>query len=395
MPSSEVPLPTFLIIGAQKSGTRWLRVNLGQHPDVYAAPTETMFFHSPERFEVLGLDWYRDQFWGWEGQPIVGEATPGYMMWRHRPRRVAERIAQVVPDVRLIAILRNPVDRAQSALVHSVTFGKLPPDSNLLEAISQRPPEHDPLGLVSGGWYAASLKPYRQLFGDQLLVLLHDDIQADPARVYRRALVHIGADLDFVPSDLEEVLFSNQRPRPSESSEGADGRRELSEEERQRVFAYFRADVEKLEPMIGRDLSMWDPGGSYSVEFSIDPWKERAGRGAAGTPIDVVRCYEQTADWTELLVDNVSASQYALPTPCVDWNVRDLLNRIVSLPSMSGRSYGTSLLFRASMTGSRRQLSRHITMWLASRVPCAHETGADLPVKLVSVADWDQSMHPA
>src|SRR5215218_7996379 len=193
MPSSEVPLPTFLIIGAQKSATRWLRVNAGRHPDVFTAPSETQFFHSPTRFESLGLEWYREQFSGWAGEPIVGEATPGYMMWRHRPRSVAERIAQVVPDVRLIAILRNPVDRAQSALIHSETSGKLPPNSNLLEVISQRPPEHDPLGLVSGGWYSASLKPYRQIFGDQLLVLLYDDIQTDPARVYLRALVHIGA----------------------------------------------------------------------------------------------------------------------------------------------------------------------------------------------------------
>ena len=76
-------------------------------------------------------------------------------------------------------------------------------------------------GLVAGGWYAASLKRYRQLFGDQLLVLLHDDVTADPGRVYRRALVHIGADLDFVPTDLESVLFSNQRPRGSGSTDEA------------------------------------------------------------------------------------------------------------------------------------------------------------------------------
>jgi hypothetical protein len=90
MPSSEVPLPAFIIIGAQKSGTRWLRINLGKHPEVYAAPTETQFFHSPARVEMLGLDWYRAQFSGWAGESILGEATPGYMMWRHRPRRVAE-----------------------------------------------------------------------------------------------------------------------------------------------------------------------------------------------------------------------------------------------------------------------------------------------------------------
>jgi uncharacterized protein (TIGR03086 family) len=166
-------------------------------------------------------------------------------------------------------------------------------------------------------------------------VVLHDDVTADPGRVYRRALVHIGADLDFAPTDLEAVLFSNQRPRGSGSSDVADAPLDLSEEERRRVFAYFRADVRALEPMIGRDLSRWDPGGAYSVELSIDPWKERLHGGARQRTIDVVHCYKQTADWTELLVSNVSASQYALPTPDADWKVRDLLNQIVWLPSMS------------------------------------------------------------
>ena len=312
MPSSEVPLPTFLIIGAQKSGTRWLRINLGKHPEVYTAPSETQFFHSPGHVRDARSRLVPAQFPGWAGESIVGEATPGYMMWRHRPRRVAERIAAAVPDARLIAILRNPVDRAQSALIHHEQQGEIPPKSSLLEVIGQRPPENDSLGLVAGGWYAASLKPYRQLFGDQLLVVLHDDVMADPGRVYLRSLVHIGADVDFVPSDLETVLFSSQRLRGSGSSEASDGRRELSEEERQRVFAYFRSDVRALESMIDRDLSSWDPGGSYSVELAIDPWNERSRLGTRRIPIDLVRCYEQTADWTELLMDAVTVEQHGL-----------------------------------------------------------------------------------
>src|ERR687892_2927024 len=149
--SRQPPLPTFLIIGAQKSATRWLRYNLGLHPEVYVAPVELEFFNKKSRFRK-GVGWYRKQFagralrdihpsqtrrrkrrvwrparvwWldrklGWEGQPIVGEATPGYMMWRHDARAVARRIKKIAPDVRLIAVLRNPVDRANSAMVHHI-----------------------------------------------------------------------------------------------------------------------------------------------------------------------------------------------------------------------------------------------------------------------------------
>jgi uncharacterized protein (TIGR03086 family) len=346
MSSSEVPLPAFLIIGAQKSGTRWLRVNLGSHPDVYAAPHETQFFHSSVRFASLGLDWYRAQFPGWVDEPIVGEATPGYMMWRHRPRRVAQRIAEVVPDARLIAILRNPVDRAYSAMVHFEKRGKgrgtrrararlLPAGSSLLEVVRQRPPERDPLCLVAGGWYAASLRPYQQLFGDQLLVLLHDDLTDNPRRVYKQALQHIGAAPDFLPSDLGTVLFSNQQPNVADSDEASNGTMELSIDERQQLFAYFRDDVRTLEEMIGRDLSEWDPGGTYSVSLEVDPWKEPPRRRPRRPTIDVVRCYEEAASWIEGIVRAVSSEQYTLPTPCAKWNVHDLLTRIIWLPYLS------------------------------------------------------------
>src|SRR5262245_12635623 len=114
-PRVDPPLPTFLIIGAQKSATRWLRTNLGLHPDVYAVDEELWFFNDiNHRFTKRGLPWYRAQYDGWSGEPLLGEATPGYMMLRHDPALVAERIGEVVPDVRLIAVLRNPVDRAQS-----------------------------------------------------------------------------------------------------------------------------------------------------------------------------------------------------------------------------------------------------------------------------------------
>jgi uncharacterized protein (TIGR03086 family) len=335
MPGSESPLPTFLIIGAQKSGTRWLRVNLGRHPDVYTAPLEIMFFHSPERFEAGGLEWYRAQFSGWAGEPIVGEATPGYMMWRHRPRRVARRIAEVVPEARIIAILRNPVDRAQSAIAHFVSRGQLPSDSNLLELIRRTPPERDTFGLVAGGWYAASLKPYRELFGDRLLVLLHDDITDDPRCVYERALAHIGASPDFAPSDLETVLFSTRRSDSGESTESRNGRRDLSTEERQQLYAYFRDDVRVLEKMIGRDLSGWDPGGTYSVRLSVDPWKEPTPRGPRRGTVDVIDCYRRAASWIEGHIRAVSPEQHSLPTPCAEWDVHDLLNRLISLPHVS------------------------------------------------------------
>lgn len=249
-----LPLPTFLIIGAQKSATRWLRLNLGHHPDVFAARAELEFFNNANQYRDRGTEWYRAQFEGWNGERIVGEATPGYMFWRHRPAVVAERIDETLPDVRLLATLRNPIDRAQSAMIHHIEGGSLPSDSVLVDVVKQRPPDSDHLGIIAGGWYAASLEPYQERFGDRLLVLVHDDIDEDPRGAYDAALEHVGAAPDFVPPELERIRFSYQQ-FPSQEP----GRQRLTLDERRQIWEYFADDVSKLEKMIGRDLSLWEP----------------------------------------------------------------------------------------------------------------------------------------
>jgi hypothetical protein len=248
------PLPTFLIIGAQKSATRWLRLNLGLHPSVFTAARELEFFNNGDRYRELGPAWYREQFAGWDGEAIVGEATPGYMFWRHRPLVVSERIDETLPGVELIATLRNPIDRAQSAMIHHMERGKVPSDSTLLDLVRATPADKDKLGIISGGWYGESLEPFRARFGDRLLVVLHDDVDDDPRGVYDDALRHIGASPDFVPPEFERVRFSHQQRASSEP-----GRRPLTLDERRELWAFFADDVAKLERMLGRDLSMWDP----------------------------------------------------------------------------------------------------------------------------------------
>jgi sulfotransferase family protein len=246
------PLPRFVIIGAQKSGTRWLRQNLGKHPEIFAAPTELEFFNRRGRFR-LGVDWYQTQFSEWSGEPIMGEATPGYMMFRNRPWAIAKRIASALPDVRLIAILRNPVDRANSAMVHHILRERLPPTSTLVELARQTPPDEDRLGLITGGWYGASLATYVRIFGDRLLVVLHDDAQSDPGGVYDAAIRHVGASPGFVPSGLDQVVFSNQE------RDSGRHRRPVAPEDRRELYAYFRDDITKLERLLDRDLSIWSP----------------------------------------------------------------------------------------------------------------------------------------
>jgi Sulfotransferase domain len=251
MTQARPPLPTFIIIGAQKSATRWLRQNLGRHPDIFTAPHELKYFNHPARVDALGPEWYRAQFEGWSGEPVTGEATPGYMMLGHGPVEVAKRIRVTVPDARLIALLRNPVDRACSAFVHHQRQARIHPRARLLDTVRRCQPEDDWMGIVTGGWYATSLQPFLELFGDEVLVLLHDAVALDPRDVFEQALRHVGASPTFVPPALDEVVFSNQEGNGPASA--------LSAAERWELFEYFRAETDRLEVLLKRDLSMWRP----------------------------------------------------------------------------------------------------------------------------------------
>jgi hypothetical protein len=245
-------------------------VNLGKHPQIYTATEECQYFSNELFFRGRTISRYRRMFDGWSGEPYVGEATPGYMMWRHHPDTVARRIQSVVPDVRLLAILRNPVDRAQSAMIHHMKRGRVAPDTRLVGLVREIPPERHRLGFIAGGWYAASLAPYRERFGDQLLIQLHDDIREHGVELYQQACAHVGTSQDFVPPELAEVRFSNQAKSKSDQVP-------LTLEERCELYEYFRDDIAQLAEMIGRDLSIWDPEVSAAAAA---PAAAPRGRGA-------------------------------------------------------------------------------------------------------------------
>src|SRR5436309_16134274 len=107
-------LPDFIVIGAQKSGTGSLYAYLNGHPDVAGARVKEV--HYFDLHYHRGVDWYLDQFPDEAAaRPrCTGEASPYYLFHPHAPRRAFD----LVPDARLIALLRDPVDRAISHYHH-------------------------------------------------------------------------------------------------------------------------------------------------------------------------------------------------------------------------------------------------------------------------------------
>ncbi len=256
-------LPTFVVAGVAGCGSRWLRFNLNEHPDIYLPPFPLDFFadgvpvfEGPpfgdgRRTPREGVRWYRHQFMVPEELPCVGDASPAYLAGLNDPRTVAERIDEVLPEAPVVVLIRHPLDRLEAVALDQARRGRLDPEANLFELVRDDDPVVEDLDLVRGGLYAWNLVPFLELLGDRVLIVMHEDVLADPAGAYLRVLDHIGADPDFVPDGLERPVFSDppvEAPRP------------LSEAERRQLYGLFREDVEELDALLGRSLRHWDPG---------------------------------------------------------------------------------------------------------------------------------------
>jgi hypothetical protein len=179
--------PDFVGVGAQKAGTSWWCAAIEAHPGVRrvpGAPKECHYFDrlDPATFSQREVDRYHRLFPRPSGA-ISGEWTPGYMHQPHTPAL----LGQAVPDARLIAMLRDPIDRYRSALTIADTE-RLRPGTVADEAFER-------------GLYFRQLSRLLEHFDrEQLLVLQYERCRAEPERELRRTFEFLGlGDVGFVP----------------------------------------------------------------------------------------------------------------------------------------------------------------------------------------------------
>lgn len=197
-------LPNFLIIGAQKAGTTWLANQLRQHPDVFMCPNEIHFFDKSYNYEK-GASWYTEHFRGAKSQKAVGEKTPDYL-WANGEgveghlSTVHCHIHELLPDVRLIVVLRNPVNRAVSAVNHIIGSGRVPPqysaDQLLVGRYKHLVQGH---GVLAYGRYHEQIQAFLTLFKrEQLLVLIfEEDVIESPAQGLQKVCRFLEIDPNF------------------------------------------------------------------------------------------------------------------------------------------------------------------------------------------------------
>lgn len=199
-------LPTFLIVGAMKAGTTSLFRHLGTHPDVSISATkETNFFLGRHEYE-RGLDWYRDQFDS--SRPARGEASPNYTK-RHAWSGVAERIATILPEIRLIFVARDPIVRITSHYMHNVSQGR--ENRPFTRAIA------DDRGYVQTSRYAYQLEPFVENFArDQIMFIDSDDLRDDTQTTLKAVFDFVGIGTDHEAPNLEARFhLSSDKTRKS------------------------------------------------------------------------------------------------------------------------------------------------------------------------------------
>jgi len=188
-------LPNLLIIGASKCGTTSLHSYLDAHPEVMMArPRES--WETKEMRYFWRSDW-RERLEWYEGHfdvptAVRGEATPAYSWWPLMPD-VPSRVHSLVPDVKLIYLVRDPVERIRSHWVQKRADGD---PRSFTEAM--REPERPDHPLVCPSRYATQVEQYMRVFSpSQLLVLDQRELLGDRRRVLREAFTFIGVDADF------------------------------------------------------------------------------------------------------------------------------------------------------------------------------------------------------
>ena len=209
-------LPDFVIIGAQKSASTFLQTCLNDHPDIYLPRGETPFFESPdyEQSDLIDLESLFDQ----RHERCIGIKRPNYI---GKPE-VAGRIQHHLPDSKIIAVLRNPVYRAISAYYHNIRYGFLPPlpietgMKKILLDPSFSTRHKRALEIIECGYYFKYLSQYAaHKQGRRLLVLLYDEILANPLESVQKAYVFLGVPKDHVPAPLyhrpQKVIYSMNR----------------------------------------------------------------------------------------------------------------------------------------------------------------------------------------
>ncbi|MFT5239381.1 MAG: hypothetical protein ACI9X0_000341 [Kiritimatiellia bacterium] len=239
----------FLICGTQKGGTTALDAYLREHPQICMADKKELHFFDKESNFIEGKPDY-SKYHSWFGpqkaHKLMGESTPIYLYWKDAPKRIWD----YNPDIKLIVLLRNPIERAYSHW--SMMRSKNKDDASFLSAIENEkvrcrealPRQHRVYSYIDRGFYLVQLRRLWQHFPtDQTLILKNEYLKEHPINAIRDVCDFLGAD------QLQSIEAKNVHSRSYKSK--------MNEKERAYLRSVFEDEIRDLERVLDWDCSDW------------------------------------------------------------------------------------------------------------------------------------------
>lgn len=271
-------LPNLVVVGAQKAGTTSLHKYLDRHPEIAMSERKELdFFAGPGWEWERGLSWYESHFT--RSAPVMGESSPSYSAFPW-VEGVPERMRAVIPDAKLIYLVRDPVDRMVSEYLHLRAGGH---ETRPMDEVFSHPrmPES---GYVVKGRYHMQLERYLEHYPpEQILVLAHEDLLSDRSATLCRVFSFLGVARNFespafaqthnraelptwsrrtrafrlarrVSSNLERRAGQAHWPRAGSPPRSP---HQVDEALRVRLSTYFIDDTARLRDLTGERYEAW------------------------------------------------------------------------------------------------------------------------------------------
>lgn len=280
----DMRLPDFIVPGVMKSGTTSLHFYLCQHPDIWMPQgkwQETHFFDYDENYNQ-GLDWYKDRLKGWTSEKLLGQTCPNYL----GNAKAITRMEELLPSVKFIIVMRNPVDRAFSHYWHEVKKNREKESFEQALILEEERISKNEIWWryycyrLRGKYYEHVLDLIKTFPNSDIHFVVYENLRVNPLLEINKCFQFLGLQpltqlkfeihnktviprsffvkklinspkLDWLPlvSNLRSLEFQHNRIHQYGK---------MNDATRNELLTYYRDSNKQLSDLIGVDLSIWE-----------------------------------------------------------------------------------------------------------------------------------------